>query len=67
MIFYDGGKRQREGHTLENFWNLLKLSFVETKQKNKKCTTSHKKKQERESKSNPPKKTKKQKKTKKAA
>jgi len=46
--------------------NLLKLSFVETKQKNKKFITSHKKKrEEREQKQPPPKKTKKTKKNKK--
>ena len=69
MIFYDGGKRQRERDTLvRKFFNLLernllKLSFVETKQKNKKFITSHKKKrEEREQKQPPPKKTKKNKK-----
>ena len=38
MIFYDGGKRQR---------NPSSKSFIKTKQKNKKCTR-HKKSRERE-------------------
>ena len=66
MIFYDGGKRQRDTRT--KFFNLLEQtrqrnpsskSFIKTKQKNKKCTRH--KKSERES--NPPPKTKKNKKS----